>query len=188
VFKRLRRRLVPTTAMGGVVLLLVGALLVATFVSGFSVFADYTNQVEFCTSCHEMANGPFAELKKTIHYNNRTGVRAVCADCHVPHSFFPKLLAKMGAAKDVYHHLVGTIDTPEKFETRRLEMAKRVWAKMESTQSRECRKCHDFQAMSLSDQGRRAQIKHPAAMQEGKHCINCHKGIVHELPKGYEGD
>lgn len=160
----------------------------AGLVGGFHAFADYTSSVEFCTSCHEMQNGPFNELKKTIHYSNRTGVRAVCKDCHVPHTFFPKFAAKIFAVKDVYHHYAGTIDTPEKFEERRLEMAKRVWAKMEATQSRECRNCHDFQAMKLEDQGRRTKIKHPVAIQEGKHCINCHKGIVHELPKGYEGD
>jgi len=59
---------------------------------------------------------------------------------------------------------------------------------MEANGSRECRRCHDFEAMKLDDQGRRAKLKHPQAMQEGKHCITCHKGIVHELPKGYEGD
>lgn len=178
----------PTTILGSFVLLLTGGIAVAAFVGGFSVFADYTNRAEFCTSCHEMDSGPYAELKKSVHHSNRTGVRATCADCHVPHTFFPKLMAKAFAVKDVYHHLAGTIDTPEKFEARRLVMAKRVWAQMEATESRACKRCHDFQAMSLSDQGRRAQIKHPVAMKEGKHCINCHKGIVHELPKGYEGD
>ncbi|WP_299437147.1 NapC/NirT family cytochrome c [uncultured Rhodospira sp.] len=154
---------------------------------GFTVFAKVTNSNEFCISCHEMEVGPYAEYKTSIHYANRTGMRVTCADCHVPRDFFPKLWAKIVASKDVYHHLLGTIDTPEKFEAHRLEMAERVWAKLEATQSRECRECHDFAAMDLFEQGRRAELKHPDAMMEGRHCIECHKGVVHELPEGYEG-
>lgn len=188
MLKRIRNWLSPGTVLGGATLLSVGVLATVLFVGGFTVFADKTNTLEFCVSCHSMANGPYAEYKKTMHYNNRTGVRATCNDCHVPKEFFPKLAAKIIAAKDVYHHLLGTIDTPEKFEERRLQMAQRVWAYMENTQSAGCRSCHDFDAMNLDEQGRRAKLKHPQARTEGKHCISCHKGIVHELPQGYEGD
>ncbi len=187
VVKRLHRMLIPATALGGLSLLVFGGFAMAAFVGGFNLLAEKTSSVEFCTSCHEMQQN-LAELKKTLHYNNRTGVRVTCQDCHVPHSFFPKLAAKLWAAKDVYHHFLGTIDTPQKYEARRLEMARRVWAKMEATQSRECRRCHDLAAMKLDEQGRRARLKHPRAQQEGKHCIGCHKGVVHELPTGYEGD
>lgn len=185
---RIRQWLLPKTVTGGFLLFAAGAAAIAIFVGGFQVFAERTGTIEFCTSCHEMADGPYAEYKKTLHYNNRTGVRATCSNCHVPHEFFPKLAAKIFAAKDVYHHLLGTIDTKEKFEEQRLVMAKRVWAFMESTRSRTCRNCHDFDAMNLDEQGRRAKLKHPQAKQDGKHCISCHKGVVHELPQGYEGD
>ena len=189
VFARIRRWLTPSWLTGGALgLLFAGAAAMAVFFGGFTVFAQYTNRLEFCISCHEMETGPYAEYKKTIHYSNRTGVRAECADCHVPKEFGPKLVAKVWAAKDVWHHLLGTIDTHEKFEEHRLDMAKRVWATMASTGSRECRNCHAFGAMNLEEQGRRAKLKHPVAMQEGKTCIDCHKGIVHELPQGYEGD
>ncbi|MGQ9365250.1 NapC/NirT family cytochrome c [Azospirillum sp. ST 5-10] len=178
----------PGTAWGGMLLVAAGGALVALFVGGFHAFAEHTNRLEFCIACHEMESGPYAEYTRTIHFNNRTGVRAMCADCHVPKEFGAKLVAKVIAAKDVYHSLMGTIDTKEKFEARRLVMAQRVWAQMEATGSASCRSCHAFQAMDLEEQGRRARAKHPAAMQEGKHCISCHKGIVHELPQGYEGD
>jgi cytochrome c-type protein NapC len=187
VFNLLRRVLVPATVVGGLSLVLVGGFAMAAFVGGFNIFAEVTSSTEFCTSCHEMGQN-LTELKKTIHFSNRTGVRATCQSCHVPHSFFPKMAAKMFAVKDLYHHLIGSINTPEKYEEQRLSMAKKVWAKMEANQSRECRGCHDFDAMKLEDQGRRTKVKHPQAIQEGKHCINCHKGIAHELPKGYEGD
>lgn len=188
MFARIRRWLSPATVTGGLLLLIVGAGGAAAFFGGFNVFAHYTNRLEFCISCHTMEAGPYAEYKKTIHFNNRTGVQATCANCHVPTDFFPKLIAKVWAVKDVYHELAGTINTPEKFEARRLQMARNVWSYMEKTESRSCRGCHDFEAMKLDEQGRRAKLKHPQAKTEGKHCINCHKGVAHELPKDYEGD
>lgn len=122
------------------------------------------------------------ELKETVHYKNASGVQATCADCHVPKSFFPKLKAKIFAAKDVYHEILGTIDTKEKYEARRWEMANAVWAKMKASDSRECRSCHDFNNMDLSEQDRMARKKHGRATDKGQTCIDCHKGIAHEEP------
>lgn len=174
------------TTTSGVIFVLAVLVGIGGAYGGFNVFAKVTNTTAFCISCHEMEVGPYAEYKNSIHYANRTGIRVECADCHVPRDFGPKVMAKIIAAKDVWHHLLGTIDTPEKFEAHRLDMAERVWAKFEATESRECRVCHAFDAMDPDEQGRRAGLKHPDAMMEGRHCIECHKGIVHELPEGYE--
>ncbi|WP_267963111.1 NapC/NirT family cytochrome c [Marichromatium gracile] len=163
------------------------AVLVVMFFAGIGFVAalDFgirsTNTMEFCTSCHTMHTN-FEEYKETLHYRNPSGVQATCADCHVPKALWPKLVTKVIAVKDVYHELVGTIDTPEKFEARRWEMASRVWAKMERSDSRECRTCHDFSSMDLSEQGRSARSRHAAAEDKGQTCIDCHKGIVHEEP------
>jgi cytochrome c-type protein NapC len=152
------------------------------FAGGFNVALDYTNTTEFCTSCHTMQTN-LAEMKEKPHWNNRTGVHAGCADCHVPKAFGPKMLAKIMAAKDVYHQVMGTMDTPEKYEARRLEMAERVWAKMKASDSRECKTCHDFAHMDLSQQDRFARKKHEKATDRGETCIDCHKGIAHKLPE-----
>ena len=50
------------------------------FWGGFNTFMEYTNTLQFCTSCHEMEQLVFQEYKPTIHYKNRTGVRVNCAD------------------------------------------------------------------------------------------------------------
>ncbi|TVP54664.1 MAG: cytochrome C, partial [Halomonadaceae bacterium] len=55
------------------------------FWGGFNTAMEVTNTEQFCTSCHEMEANPFQELRGTIHYDNRSGVRATCSDCHVPH-------------------------------------------------------------------------------------------------------
>lgn len=147
----------------------------------FNVGLSATNELEFCTSCHTMKI-PLEELKETPHYKSASGVRATCADCHVPKPFIPKMIAKIMASKDVYHEILGTIDTPEKYEAYRWNMASRVWAKMKANDSRECRSCHSLDQMDLTAQSRSARKRHGRAEDEGKTCIDCHKGIAHEEP------
>ena len=148
---------------------------------GLNSFFHYTNRMEFCISCHSMKIN-YEEYKKTLHYKNAIGVQATCADCHVPKDFFPKLYAKLMAAKDVYHEIMGTVDTKEKYEKRRWYMANAVWEKMRATDSRECRSCHDYENMDLSEQDRLARKKHTRAPLQGKTCIDCHSGIAHTEP------
>ncbi len=149
--------------------------------AGFNSILAYINEMEFCTSCHSMKVN-LEEYKETVHYKNASGVPAVCSDCHVPKAFLPKIKAKFLAYKDVLHEILGTIDTKEKYEAHRWEMASRVWAKMKATDSRECRSCHDFDNMVFSEQDRTARKKHPRAQLKGQTCIDCHKGIAHEEP------
>ncbi len=154
------------------------------FAGAFSVALDFTNTTEFCTSCHSMQTN-LEELKQNLHYNNAYGVTVGCADCHVPHSLGPKLWAKLMAAKDVYHEIMGTIDTPEKYEERRWHMANLVWDKMKASDSRECRGCHSFEHMDFEKQDRGASKRHKWAIDKGKTCIECHQGISHTLPKEF---
>jgi len=164
--------------------LIIGSLIFLAglvFAGLFNVGLAYTNEMEFCTSCHSMKVN-LEEYKETIHYKNPSGVQATCSDCHVPKQFVPKMVAKIMAAKDVYHELIGTIDTPEKYEAHRWDMATRVWAKMKGTDSRECLNCHKFENMELTAQGRSARARHGNAPDKGQTCIDCHKGIAHEEP------
>ena len=86
------------------------------FWGGFNTAMEVTNTETFCTGCHEMRDNVFAELKSTIHYTNRSGVRAMCSDCHVPHDWTDKMARKMQASKEVWGKIFGTIDTREKFQ------------------------------------------------------------------------
>lgn len=145
---------------------------------------EYTNRTEFCLSCHEMTIMA-EELKKTVHYKNRSGTTVSCADCHVASSKNPtdygrKLIIKVMAARDVIGKITGVIDTPEKFEAHRLTMAKRVWDKMKASDSRECRNCHNYETMDPAKQKDRSVVKHEGAIEDGKTCIDCHKGIAHK--------
>jgi len=146
---------------------------------GFNWAMEETNKMEFCISCHEMEENVYAEYKGTVHDANRSGVRAGCPDCHVPSPWIHKVKRKIQASNEVWHKLVGTVDTPEKFDAHRLTMAKRVWQAMKETDSRECRNCHDWSTMNPERQKPRARQQHLNAMEQGNTCIDCHKGIAH---------
>jgi len=171
-----RRWLFGASIGGGVALFLAGIV----FWGGFNTAMEATNTLEFCISCHEMESTVYQEYKNTIHYQNRTGVSAVCSDCHVPDPWVHKMVRKIQASKEVWGKITGTINTPEKFEAKRLELAKNVWSTMKQTDSRECRNCHNFESMAPEFQRPRARQQHLNAFETGQTCIDCHKGIAHK--------
>jgi cytochrome c-type protein NapC len=153
------------------------------FWGGFNTALEATNTESFCVSCHEMQDNVFAELKSTIHYTNRSGVRASCPDCHVPHEWTDKIARKMQASKEVWGKIFGTIDTREEFLVMRRALAEHEWERLKANDSLECRNCHASVSMDLTRQSARAAATHERFLLSGeKTCIDCHKGIAHRLP------
>ena len=153
------------------------------FWGGFNTALEATNTETFCIGCHEMRENVYAELQNTIHFSNRSGVRAKCSDCHVPHEWTNKIARKMQASKEVWGKIFGSIDTPEKFQAKRLELAQREWARMKANNSLECRNCHGFEYMDFTRQSPRAAQAHSTFLENHTYtCIDCHKGIAHRLP------
>ncbi len=171
-----------------IALLFIGFIAGILFWGGFNAAMEMTNNEAFCITCHEMKENVYAEYRTTIHYANRTGVRATCPDCHVPREWTHKMVRKIQASNELWHKMMGTIDTREKFEAHRLELAQNVWRTMKRTDSRECRNCHDFGSMDYTKQGRRGRTQHEEGLAAGKTCIDCHKGIAHQLPNMGEMD
>ena len=171
----------------------VGTILVAGFFGGilfwggFNWSMEMTNTEDFCISCHEMEANVYQEYRETIHYANRTGVRATCPDCHVPDPWIHKVKRKIQATNELFHWALGTIDTREKYEAKRLQLAQNVWKVMKETDSRECRNCHSFEYMDFVEQEKRSVKGHEQAIDGTMTCIDCHKGIAHELPAGIVG-
>ena len=150
------------------------------FWGGFNTAMEATNTMPFCISCHEMKDNVYTEYQGTIHDVNRSGVGAVCSDCHVPKDWTHKMIRKIKASKELWGKLTGSISTPEKFETHRLSLAMNEWERMKATDSIECRNCHDFGSMMPEFQKPRARQQHLNAMEVGQTCIDCHKGIAHK--------
>ncbi len=183
----------PSALVGQGILLGIGLIAGIIFWGGFNTAMEATNTLEFCVSCHEMRDTVYEEYKTSIHFKNASGVRAICSDCHVPHEWVPKMVRKVQASNELWHKFLGSIDTPEKFEAKRLELATHVWDSMKATDSRECRNCHSFDAMAFDHQRARSREKmQPVAMgtdlSGGTTCIDCHKGIAHKLPKVVRDD
>ena len=163
------------------------------FWGGFNWALALTNTEAFCISCHEMKDNVYKEYKETIHYSNRTGVRATCPDCHVPKEWIHKVVRKIKASNELYHKIVGTVSTREKFKKNRLWMEVSEWRRMKENDSRECRNCHNFGSMDLEKQETRSADRHDPFVWEvldgkrpSKTCIDCHRGIAHKLAPGAE--
>ncbi|WP_181701668.1 cytochrome c3 family protein [Chthonobacter albigriseus] len=166
-----------------------GFLTLGGFVGGvlfwgaFNTALEITNTEAFCTGCHEMKANVYEELTRTVHFSNRSGVRATCPDCHVPHDWTDKIARKMQASKEVWGHIFGSIDTRRKFLDMRRELAEHEWARLKANDSLECRNCHSAVAMDFTRQTARAAEIHGRYLVPGEAtCIDCHKGIAHELP------
>ncbi len=170
----------PSVHFGFGLLVFSGFVTGIIFWGGFNTAMEFTNSEPFCTSCHENL---YQELQTTIHFTNRSGVRAICSSCHVPHDWTDKMARKMQASKEVWAWMVGTINTEEKFQARRRTLAEHEWHRLKANDSLECRNCHNFEYMDFTVQSKRASDSHSTHLASGeKTCIDCHKGIAHQLP------
>ena len=139
----------PSARFSVGVLILAGVVVGATGLVAFDVTIHETSTDAFCLSCHELEVNIGYEYDEMSHAKNEFGIRVGCSDCHLPKPFVPKMLRKVRAVGEIYHHILGTIGTPAKFEEHRMKMATRVWAEMNETDSRECRDCHKSDLFDL---------------------------------------
>jgi cytochrome c-type protein NapC len=189
LFRRIRQHLWTRTALSPAKRFSLAFLTLGGFLGGllfwgaFNTAMEATNTEAFCVGCHEMRANVFEEMKGTIHWTNRSGVRATCPDCHVPHEWTHKIARKMQASKEVWGHIFGTIDTREKFLAMRRPLAEAEWRRMQANDSLECRNCHSSESMDITRQSPRASEAHQKFLFTGERtCIDCHKGIAHRLP------
>jgi len=181
---RLWQRLVTPSARWSVLaLVIVGVLIGAAGIVGTQIMVSVTGSNEFCGgACHSM-QWVAQEYRGSVHYANRTGVRAGCHDCHIPHDY-PQLLwykAKAGA-HDVIAEARGIISTEEKFKKERLRLAKGVWAEYKENNSANCQHCHQFSADVVAKQKDFVRPMHEQFLAKAATCTDCHKGIAHTAP------
>ncbi len=170
-----KRSLLIMVAMG---------IVVGWFTLGGAAYVmKYTSSTEFCLSCHTMQI-PYEEYQGSVHYSNQKGIRAECADCHIPSEPIDFLVTKIKATKDVYHEFVtGKIDSEEKYEEHRMAMAENVWKQMRANDSATCRSCHSFDAMDTFEQSEQSVKMHEYGIENNQTCIDCHKGVAHFPPE-----
>jgi cytochrome c-type protein NapC len=174
---RLRRLLfTPSARYSLFALIAAGFVLGVVAAVGFQYTLHATSTNEFCGTCH--ADDAMREWRQSAHYNNRAGFVAGCSDCHLPRAFVPKIMRKAEAAREIWGHLTGVIDTPAKYEAHRQAMAESEWRRMRANGAQECRDCHHPDSMADKDKAFVAGM-HRSALAGGQICIDCHKGIAH---------
>jgi len=166
--------------LGGFLALIVGAIGLGTT----NWVLHETGKTEFCYMCHSHEAFIKPEYEASSHFANASGVRASCSDCHLPHdNWFELVTTKIIVSYDIVPEMMGKIDTAEKYEAHRGEMAEAVWRQYKENDSKFCRSCHTVEAMDAEAQGRRTARTHERAAERGQTCIDCHGGIVHKLPE-----
>lgn len=183
-FARLWRALATPSARWSVLaLVIVGVLLGAGGVIGTQVMVAATGTNEFCGgACHSM-QWVAQEYRQSGHFSNRTGVRAGCHDCHIPHNY-PELLwykAKAGL-HDAIQEMRGVAATEEGFKKERTRMAQAVWAEFKTNNSENCQHCHQFTPDVVAKQQDFVRPMHEQFLAKAATCIDCHKGIAHTAP------
>lgn len=163
-------------------LVTIGVFVGVLGVIGFEVGMGMTNTEEFCTDCHKQPGATAETWYTTAHYKNRTGVRPICSDCHVPKSFSDKMWRKVVAVREVASHMMGTIDTTEKYLANVQHMRENEIKRLKANDSQECRSCHEVEQMDLELQTAKAREFHSVMKSQGKTCIDCHQGIAHMSP------
>lgn len=141
-----------------------------------------TSTNEFCYSCHSHEQFVKPNYEASSHFANARGVRAQCADCHLPRGQIALILKKIAVSTDIIPEFLGKLDTAEKFEAQRAAMAERVWEEYRANDSAYCRHCHSIEAMDLEAQNDIVAGLHASAGERNMTCIDCHRGIVHGLP------
>lgn len=170
----------PSAKRSVFTLLVIGLVLGVVGILAFEYTMYATSTDEFCVSCHEQKDNSLAMFKKTAHYSNASGNHAGCSDCHISRKFIPKMIRKIQASREVWGHLTGVIDTPEKYAAHAPHMKEREIARIRSNDSQECRNCHDTQRMLFDQQTDKAREFHKTMGESGRTCIDCHAGLAHD--------
>ncbi len=169
--------------LGGFVAFALGAIALGS--TNYVLHA--TSTTEFCYTCHSHEAFIRPEYEASSHFSNLSGVQAGCSDCHLPHdNWFELVWTKAVVSLDIIPEMMGKLDTAEKYEAHRAEMAESVWRQFKDNDSRFCRDCHVVDAMDFEGQGRRTARQHTRMAESGETCIDCHYGIVHALPENAE--
>ena len=182
--KSIWRRLWTPRSKFVLALLFVGMLIGAGAAIATQVMVAVTGTDQFCGgACHSM-QWVAKEHRQSVHFANRTGVRAGCHDCHIPHAYPEVLWYKTKAGiRDVIQEARGVISTEEKFKKERLRLATSVWSEYKRNDSRACQHCHVFDSEVLARQKEFVRPMHQQVLSKTATCIDCHKGIAHEAPK-----
>ena len=137
--------------------------LVLGLVIGLGLFTfDYAEGLSYfstdpaaCANCHIM-NEQYDSWQKASHHT-----AAVCVDCHLPHEFVPKYIAK---AENGYHHSKG-------FTFQDFHEPIMIKAKNSQILQENCITCHEDIAHAL--------VAGSSTNDDALRCVHCHANVGH---------
>jgi len=136
-----------------------------SYAKGFSYFST---DPRACANCHIMQR-QYDSWQAASHHTS-----AVCVDCHLPHEFVPKYLAK---AENGWRHgkLFTTGGFKEPIEVQ--AMGRKILQK-------NCERCHEALALDMQGHG----IGDPTASSDDHvECTHCHWTVGHGVRAGLGG-
>ncbi len=162
--------------------LVAGGIVLGVAATGLgSAVVHYTNSTEFCVDCH-VYDEFYADFKTSTHFVNAAGVRAGCADCHVPESSWWAMLttkARSGVSSYWAYYVQG-LDTPQEFAEARPRLQEAAHAWFEARDSGTCRSCHAIDETTIAAQSAAARGSHQALLSDGgPTCVTCHSDVPH---------
>ena len=169
-------------------MLAVGALVGAASLMAAMQAVHYSSTDEFCTNaCHSMQWATDA-YRRSEHYSNSLGLRAGCADCHVPyhtkHSGPLEYLERVAfktkiGIRDMIAEARGEIATRGQWEQERPRLSREVEQWFKDSRSITCQQCHDLKAFG-GDYSKMTKMVHAdLLLATTVNCIKCHKRAGH---------
>ena len=140
-----------------------------------------TSTDEFCTSCHAMQTyiADSETYKTSVHQTTTSGVRAGCADCHIPGGLISATYTHVvNGVSDIWGEIHLDYENPATWEAERSRLAYAVRDWFRDNDSVTCRECHE--EASIKPQRKRGLKQHAEARETGMTCIDCHYNLVHE--------
>lgn len=130
------------------------------YAEGLSYFS---HEPSACVNCHIMRS-QYDSWQKSSHHG-----AAVCIDCHLPHAFIAKYIAK---AENGWRH-------SEKFTTQTFDEPIRVQARGRQILQENCVTCHAemTHAIAFAPRGEKDELS----------CVHCHAGVGHGERTGLGG-
>ncbi len=117
-----------------------------------------TSDPKACVNCHIM-NEQYDSWERSSHH-----AVATCVDCHLPHAFIPKWIAK---AENGYHH-------SKAFTFQDFHEPILIKSKNSRILEASCLHCH----ADIT----RAMRPHPGWGREDLSCVRCHRDVGHGAP------
>jgi len=153
----------------GIFLFLAGACIILILNRGL----EYTSSDDFCDSCH-MHPHAMNKWRFSSHYDNKSGIKVHCVECHLPPDGVPHLTAKVTTGlRDIWGTLIYSSDDIDWDQKATRESANsHVYKKA-------CLRCHqNLFPRELSKKGEDAHLYYDQN-SEALRCINCHIDVGH---------